>query len=234
MPLSATQKNLADIAEARGYLPTYRSIVRDMCASFWWHGHDEQGEYRILQNGTVCFVDTGVELIAVTAAHVLNGYIADKLANPDIVCQLGNITYDPENHLIDVDTNLDLATFKVSSVVVAGAGCSPSKPSSWPPVSVTVGDVLLCAGYPGAIRKEHESIAELPFQWILASAIASNENIALCLELDGCYVPLTKALLSNQELGGMSGGRCSNIFNPHQLSASSWWGSSMSSSRLTD
>jgi hypothetical protein len=214
MPLSAAQKKLTDVAEAHGYLPTYRSIIREMCASFWWHGHDEQGKHRILQNGTVCFVDTGHELIAVTAAHVLNGYIAERRAKPDIVCQLGNITYDPEHHVIDIDTHLDLATFKVSAVVIAGAGCSPSRPLTWPPAPVAIGDVLLCGGHPGAIRQERESIAEMPFQWFLATAAASNENIGLSLELNDCYVPRTHKPLSNQELGGMSGGPVFKYIRP--------------------
>ena len=71
MPLSKETKNLTDIAEARGYLPAYRSIVQEMCACFWWHGVDDRGIYRILQNGTVCFISTGSEVFAVTAAHVL-------------------------------------------------------------------------------------------------------------------------------------------------------------------
>ena len=49
-----------------------------MCACFWWHGEDDQGKYRIFQNGTVCFVDTGKRLIAVTAAHVLKEYMTAK------------------------------------------------------------------------------------------------------------------------------------------------------------
>ena len=206
MPLSETQKQYADQAEANGYLPVYRSIVQDMCACFWWHGEDDQGKYRIFQNGTVCFVDTGRRLIAVTAAHVLKEYMTAKERDPSIVCQLGNITYNPEDHVIAIDHALDLATFAVSEVVVAGSGSSPSKPLAWPPSTVMRGDVLLCAGHPGALRKENSTTADLPFQWLLAAAASSNENITLTLELDDCHVPLAGAALQNHELGGMSGG----------------------------
>lgn len=206
MPLSAAQKTYADIAEASGYLPAYRSIVQGMCASFWWHGHDQQGSYRILQNGTVCFIDNGNGVVAVTAAHVLEAYLAAKSADPSIVCQLGSITYNPESHIIDIDRRLDVATFSVSSVVVGGSGSSPCRPLGWPPPAVATGDILLCGGYPGAIRKEHPATADLPFQWFLASATTSNEKIALTLDLDDCHVPLTGAPLTNLELGGMSGG----------------------------
>lgn len=206
MPLSAVQKSRTDLAEASGYLPTYRSIVQDMCACFWWHGNDEIGNYRVLQNGTVCFLNIGAKLVAVTAAHVLEGYILAKRLNPDTVCQLGSITYDPENHVIDINRNLDIATFSVSTVVVAGSESSPYTPTSWPPASVSPGDTLFCGGHPGAIRREDGEIAHLPFQWFLASAASSNENITLNLELDECYVPLTGDRLPNHELGGMSGG----------------------------
>lgn len=214
MSLTATEKERTDLAEASGYLPSYRSIVRDMCASFWWHGRDKNGNSRILQNGTVCFVDTGASLIAVTAAHVLETYIADKRQSPDIVCQLGNITYDPENRKASINKHLDLATFEVSPVVVAAAGCSPSKPPSWPPGYVAEGDVLLCGGHPGAIRIEGKSTAGMPFQWFLATASSSNDKIALCLALDECYVPLTRDSISNRELGGMSGGPVFKYIRP--------------------
>ncbi|MDP3281560.1 MAG: hypothetical protein U1D41_03210 [Nitrosomonas sp.] len=217
MPLNITQKNYANIAEATGYLPTYRSIVREMCTCLWWHGLDEHGNYRILQNGTVCFINTGVQLIAVTAAHVLQEYLSEKRRNPDIVCQLGDITYNPENHVIAIDCKLDLATFSVSSVVVAGSGSSPSKPRAWPPALVASGDILLCGGHPGAIRQEYSTTADLPFQWFLASAASSNENIALTLELDECHTPLANAPLSNHELGGMSGGPVFKYFPPSPL-----------------
>jgi hypothetical protein len=214
MPLNSTQKLRADVAESHGYLPTYRTILKEMCAGFWWHGYDDLGNYRILQNGTVCFVDTGTELFAVTAAHVLASYVSAKRQDSQIVCQLGSITYDPENHIIGIDERLDLATFRVSAVVVAGSGCAPSKPTSWPPAAVTAGDILLCGGHPGAIRQEKETTADLPFQWFLVTAASSNENIALSLELDECYVPLTGRPLSNTELGGMSGGPVFKYIRP--------------------
>lgn len=217
MSLTAAQKEQTDRAEANGYLPTYRSIVSGMCTSFWWHGNDKDGKYRILQNGTVCFVDTGARLIAVTAAHVFETYIADKLQNPDIVCQLGSITYDPENRRTSINKHLDLAIFEVSSLIVAGAGCSPSRPFSWPPASVAEGDVLLCGGHPGAIRIEGEATAGIPFQWFLATASSSNDKIALCLELDECHVPLTRESLSNRELGGMSGGPVFKYIQPKPI-----------------
>jgi hypothetical protein len=217
MPLSETQKYNADLAEANGYLPAYRSIVKEMCASFWWHGTDESGNYRILQNGTVCFVHTGVEIVAITAAHVLDGYLLAKDRDPSIVCQFGNITYNPENHIIAIDRTLDLATISVSSVVVAGSGSSPNRPLSWPPPPVKEGDILLCGGHPGAIRKEGSTTADLPFQWFLAAAASSNENLTLTLELSDCHVPLANSPLSNHELGGMSGGPVFKYVPPSPL-----------------
>lgn len=206
MPLNSIQKGRADIAEAYGYLPSYRAIVTEMCAPFWWHGQDGNGNYHIFHNGTVCFVDTGSALLAVTAGHVLDRYIEDKKRCPDVICQLGSVCYEPEKHIIDIDLNLDLAIFSVSAVVIAGAGCTASKSISWPPASVMVGDVILCGGYPGAIRKENELNADMPFQWFLGAATSSNENVVLQLELPECYVPLDGSQLSNNDLGGMSGG----------------------------
>jgi len=97
--------------ESTGYFPWLRSIAQSMCVPFWWHGLDREGEYRIHYNGTVCFVQTPMRLIAVTARHVFDEYRKAKSVQPDLRCQFGGTTTAPEDRLIAEDEYLDIATF---------------------------------------------------------------------------------------------------------------------------
>jgi len=196
-----------DQAERTGYLKALRGQARAVCAPLWWHGHDAAGNYRILHNGTVTFVDTGVKLLAVTADHVLAKYFADKAQDPHIVCQLGSTTVDLETRLVDRDQSLDIATIEVSEVLVGASGVSFHAPAVWPTPPLSEREVILCAGYPGHLREEHQSTADLPFQWFVGRATTvSNQNISLHLDLDNLHIPLSATAHLNRVPGGMSGG----------------------------
>ncbi len=191
-----------DRMERAGYLPALRSIVKSACAPFWWHDN-----YRIQHNGTVCFLQTPKRLIAVTARHVFDKYRRAKIEQPEIRCQFGGTTTEPEAHLIAESEYLDLATFDVSPVVVAASGASSHAPLTWPTREVSVGEVLLYDGYPGSLRVEHEVTADLPFQWFAAAPISvTPENVKLHIDLENFHQPLRGANIPNVELGGISGG----------------------------
>ena len=193
--------------EHAGYLPALRGIAKSACVPFWWHGLDKQGTYRIHRNGTVCFLQTPKRLIAVTARHVFNEYCSAKIDQPDIRCQFGGTTTEPEDRLIAESEYLDLATFAVSPVVVAASGASPHTPLHWPTREVSAGEALLYGGYPGSLRVEHEATADLPFQWFAGAPISvTPENVKLHIDLANFHQPLRGASIPNVELGGMSGG----------------------------
>jgi hypothetical protein len=196
-----------DRMEGAGYLPALRGIAQSASAPFWWHGLDKEGKYRIHHNGTICFVQTPKRLIAVTAWHVFNEYRAAKAQQPNIRCQFGSTTTEPEARLIAESEYLDLATFDVSEVVVAAAGGSPYAPLIWPTREVSGGEALLYGGYPGSLRVEHEATADLPFQWFAGAPISvTPENIKLHIDLENFHQPLSGNIIPNVDLGGMSGG----------------------------
>ena len=76
--MEQTRKDAFDRMERAGYLPAMRQLALSLCAPFWWHGQGGDGPYRILHNGTICYVHTGERVIGVTADHVYRQYLKDK------------------------------------------------------------------------------------------------------------------------------------------------------------
>lgn len=205
--MDANTRNSLDKMECSGYLPALRSIAKSACAPFWWHGLDKENNYCIHHNGTICFLQTPRRLIAVTARHVFDEYRKAKAEKPDICCQFGCTTIEPEDRLIAESEYLDLATFDVSEIVVAASECFPHTPLLWPTREVSTSDALLYGGYPGSLRAEHEAKADFPFQWFSwAPKSVTPENIKLYIDLENFHQPLHGASVPNIELGGMSGG----------------------------
>lgn len=196
-----------DAAERAGYLPALRAQARLMCVPFWWHGHGNDGLYQILRNGTVCFVDTGVRKLAVTADHVLEQYLTDLKRDGSITCQFGSSTVDLAARILARDARLDLATLEMSEVLVGPTGGAFHSPRAWPTAVVAVGDVLLCGGYPGKLRNEHAATADFLFQWFIGRATdVSDHNIAMTVDFEDMHVPAGSTATLNRVIGGMSGG----------------------------
>src|SRR5258708_5571205 len=151
------QKEALDRLEKVGYLPQLRKLANSLCAPFWWHGVDEQGKYRILQNGTICFIHTGERIIGVTADHVYGKYLEDRDRYESFGCQIGGSTVEPDRWLISRDGRLDLATFEIPEVLMAPAGYAVHHPVSWPTRPVKEREVVLFGGYPGILREEKTS-----------------------------------------------------------------------------
>lgn len=196
-----------DAAERHGYLRALRAQVKAVCAPFWWHGEDESNIYRIFHNGTVSFVDTGIRKLAITADHVLAQYLEDRARNPSVTCQFGSSTVEIGGRIIARDSRQDLATIDVSEVLVGGTGASFHAPAKWPPPPVSLGDVVLCGGYPGNQRIEREGTADLPFQWVIGRATSvSAHNLSLYLDFENMHTLLGQPEALNRSIGGMSGG----------------------------
>ena len=196
-----------DNAERTGYLRALRGQAKSTCVPFWWHGRAENGEYKILRNGTACLVDTGVRKLAVTADHVLAQYLSDKRRDSNLVCQLGGSTVDLEARVVARDAGLDVATIEVSEVLVGPTGGFFHAPPVWPGPALTVGEVILCGGYPGKLRVERTTTADLPFQWFIGRATSvSAHNISLHLDFENMHTPLGEPGPLNNVIGGMSGG----------------------------
>lgn len=196
-----------DRAERVGYLPALRSIAKISCVPFWWHGPQVDGSYRTHHSGTVSFLDTGAKLIAISASHVFDGYAHDKQEFGNVTCQFGGMTIEPELRIISRQSELDLVTFEISPVIAASSGAYPHSPPQWPTNPVLQGDLLMVGGYPGTLRVEHSESADIPFQWFSGRVTStSSSNIILHIDRDNFHCPLNENQLTNQSLGGLSGG----------------------------
>lgn len=205
--MDAASRAALDQAERNGYLRALRAQARAVCVPFWWHGYSDDGQYRILRNGTASFIDTGSQRMAVTADHVLAQYLADQRRDQQIVCQFGSATVDIASRVLDRDAEVDVATIEVSEVLVGTTGASFHAPPTWPPAPLAEGEVVLCCGFPGKLRQENIATADLPFQWFIGRATTvSAHNISLHLDLPNLHVPLGAEQQLNPVLGGMSGG----------------------------
>jgi len=196
-----------DLLERIGYLPQIRQLAMSMCAPFWWHGERSDRKYGIIHNGTICCVNTGSKTIWVTADHVYAQYLADKTSYKSFGCQFGSSSVEPEKYLIDRNPTLDLATFELPTVLLAPSRISVHTPLAWPPRRIEDREVVLYGGYPGVLREEKQTTAELPFQsYVSAVTNASDDNIGLHLDLPNLHWPFHVGESLNAELGGMSGG----------------------------
>ena len=172
------------------------------------HDVREQSAGEILHNGTVCFVDTGSRVIAVTADHVYRQYLVDRESGTDFVCQFGNITVLPESRLIDRNQRLDIATFDLPELIGRKERFLSNRLIKWPPPRLKPGDGVIYGGYPGAVRKSEVRTSQFPFETITGLvADVSSENIVLVVNYQGIYWPAQR---EGEELntnpGGASGG----------------------------
>ena len=192
--------------ERAGYLPALRKIAMGCCIPFWWHGARADGSYGIFHNGTLCLVNTGTRQFGVTASHVYKQYICDKTSNETIVCQFGSSTILPEEYLIEYSEEQDIVTFELSDIIIGATGASAHHSLAWPPEPLQEGEVIIVGGYPGILRTERPTTADIPFQWF-AQAITSVSpiNLGLHLNLQSLHW-LNRDERFNPVLGGMSGG----------------------------
>lgn len=201
------QKAGIDQLERSGYLPQLRRLAQRMCAPFWWSTAGTDRKHFILHNGTVCFLNTGSRLIAISADHVYAAYLADKARYPDLGCQFGGATFTPEEYLIDRDTALDLATFDFPELLIAPAGAIAHYPVTWPTPLVQKREVVLLGGYPGNLREEKVTIAEIPFQtFALPVTDVLPDHMILHLDLPNVHWPFHEEQAINDRFYGASGG----------------------------
>jgi hypothetical protein len=118
-----------------------------------WHDNNRTFPKEIV--GASCFVlrfATG--LVGVTAAHVIREFQKAKAATPSLVCQLHLMPFDLDGALIDIDDDLDIATFAVSERQLKTTLTDAFDVSSrWPLDGIVKPDTSIqLIGYPENIR----------------------------------------------------------------------------------
>jgi hypothetical protein len=169
-----------------------------------------QGEIDDVKSATVFFIDCGDGPFAVTAAHVVDEIFDDQAAGRVLLCQMANVPIDPVDRLIDMDEDLDLATFRVDPREIAAARSVPLTipKGRWPPPAPKIGSGVLFSGYPG-----HERLREGPrrlnFGIYAAAVLATSvgdRDIKCQIEREHMVATLAKEIPAPYyDLGGISG-----------------------------
>lgn len=198
-------KRRADRLLAAGYWRQYGEMVRRMNVTVWWSGIVD-GELQILNNGTMCYLDTGVAKLGVTADHVYAEYLEQKAAIEGVQLQLGENTINLEQHLIDRDSYFDLATFRIPEVFV-GAGTSYYHENrQWPPKPLQRRDVVVHGGFPQVLRERGKGAVDFGFQFFVSAVSDVTGDKVVLYPPEDAYWPDYPDRPLNQDFGGKSGG----------------------------
>ena len=208
------RKREIDRAEAAGYLPQLRALAMSATVPLWWSRNSIPIGRSILHNGTLSAFNTGVRTICVTAGHVYAQYQSDIQRYDDVECQIGNVRIRLEDWLIQHNSTMDLATFQISPILLAGSGIRVQSAQGWPPAGLRDHEVVVLGGYPGRFRNERTRAVDSSFVSFFAPVMQSSEDhSAFQLNLVDSYWPNgSGGIPERSELGGMSGGP---IFRHH-------------------
>jgi len=110
-----------------------------------------KGEEQRLSNGTAFFVRPPRALFAVTAKHVVAGFLAAEAVNPNVVCHLLDKPIALDRSVISLGKNIDIATFRVSEKLIGDLGKQAA--TGWPAMMPQQGRGIVYAGFPGTERR---------------------------------------------------------------------------------
>jgi hypothetical protein len=124
------------------------------CRPICWHDRRLPFTTKKITGASCFFLRLQSRLIGVTAAHVVRQYEKAKRLSSSTVCQIQVAIIELDKALIDVDDDLDIATFTVSERLIKEAGAVPFDVSAkWPPdVTIKRGATIQLVGYPEEIR----------------------------------------------------------------------------------
>jgi hypothetical protein len=174
---------------------------------WWWRNSLPIGN-SILHNGTLCAVNTGEKTVCVTAGHVYAQYLGHIKEYDDVGCQVGNVRIKLDDYLIEYDPIVDLATFEISPILIAGFGIRVQEAHTWPPASLCQTEIVVLGGYPGNFRRERSGeVASSFVSFFVPVAQSSGMHSGFQLNLADSYWPDgSGGIPERAELGGISGG----------------------------
>ena len=145
-----------------------------------------------------------------TAAHVLKEYFAARKVANNIVCQLGDIEFDPEARVIRWNDQLDIATLRVSDLEAKqiAKAIAISEPPIFEPLVPAVGNFSFIAGFPARNRElTSDGLVTTPYFAMPSITSVTDHQITCRFEREK-MVDLAGHGLPPQgyDIGGISGG----------------------------
>jgi len=139
---------------------------------------------KLLLGGTCFIIRFDVGLIGVTADHVIKAFEETRMRNSGIVSLLRTVPIDLMAAIIDRDSNLDIATFRVTEaqLIESEAISLDCRGQGWPPPMPDEGRELSFAGFPTVLKKAaaHDKIRFEAFASLtLAESTTAQEIVAI-------------------------------------------------------
>lgn len=184
--------------------------ARGYVSPIFWGLPRHAGRKPTINHGCIFFINSGKGPLAVTAEHVYAAYLKAKDESPEIICQIGNLTFVPEERLIDSDSTIDLATFRIDEREAKQIGkiVHHHPRPHWPPVRPEIGKGVFFVGFPCS-RREYRDASSNDFDAYSGMLVADkvDERSVVCqfgrenwIDLFGSGFPP-----ENEWLGGISG-----------------------------
>ncbi len=186
-----------------------RQLLRTVASHVTWLAWVTPGTggTRLVRNGSCFVVRTPGSLFAVTAKHVVEGFVEARRTSNRIAAFIGNLELDLAARVIDAGRSVDIATVRLDESELPAIGKPPI--SVWPPVSPVEGQGILVAGYPGGetIATDRENYSFGLYHGIGAARRVSDRQITCLIDPSRMVDTLGLGLPpANYETGGLSGG----------------------------
>jgi hypothetical protein len=172
-----------------------------------------------LYGGSAVIVQLPSALVAVTCAHVIDGFRRAVLSDERFHFQLGSRPLPILDLIIAEDQGLDLATIDLSTLTSVALlserddeiPLTALTPKRWPPAETTSGEQLIVTGFPGGVYRTHtaDGIVDAP-AFTLGAVAVEVDKAGLVIELQRDQW-LTEEFqevpdaIRNLNVGGLSG-----------------------------
>jgi hypothetical protein len=149
-----------------GYSDQLIQMANNCSTWVFWHHPADASRNIIVNNGSVFFLDAGKGPFGVTASHVIQGLQDAKQKYQKLGIQIGNISFDPSERVIDNDPFYDVATFRIDERTIASLGKRPHvDPRHWPPPPPQENKGVFFGGYRGPDDKFISTDKPIPYDF---------------------------------------------------------------------
>jgi hypothetical protein len=206
------------IAIVRRIAPHVLRFAASIVAPLYWVARGPNGSIGT-RNGTTFFLQTSDALFGVTAAHVIegtNGWRAhcEALGKTDLrlgAKEGGSVAFDWDARCVDINLDMDIATFMVSPREIASIDRTPYSglQTQWPPSPPAINTGITYAGFPG-VGTRQLSRAAVQFGILCGTGLVSSVNdrdVSTLLEREYLEPAMGEGVVpADYNFGGMSGG----------------------------